>query len=98
MRAEVFMVANSAAISGWLLNVEGGGWEHYTCGQFPGVVRGAIAGFCIMEEADFGTTPALVFKIATADEAAELGFVADAIYSLVGRGPAVDGVESRFPF
>jgi hypothetical protein len=59
MRAEVFMVANSAAISGWLLNVEGGGWEHYTCGPFPAVVRGAMAGFCVMEDDDFGTTPSL---------------------------------------
>lgn len=92
------MVANSASISGWLLNVEGAGWEHYTCGQFPGVVQGAIAGFCVMDEADFGTTPSLVFKITTADDAAEVGFMADAIYSLMRRGAAAEGVESRFPF
>ena len=98
MKAEVFMVANSASISGWLLNVEGAGWEHYTSGQFPAVVRGAIAGLCVIEEADFGTTPSLVFKIVTADETAEVGFMADAIYSLMRRGPAVDGVDSRFPF
>lgn len=98
MKVEVFMVANSAATSGWLLNVEGGGWEHYTTGQFPGLVRGAMAGLCVMEEADFGTTPSLEFKITTADAAAELAFMADAIYSLVRRGPAADGVEPRFPF
>src|SRR5262245_48360532 len=98
MRAEVFMVANSAAISGWLLNVEGGGWEHYTTGQFPGLVRGALAGLCVMEEADFGTTPSIEFEIRTADAAAELAFKADAIYSLMRRGPAADRVDSRFPF
>ena len=98
MRAEVFMVANSAAISGWLLNVDGGGWEHYTCGEFPAVVRGALAGICDMDEGDFGTTPSLDFKISTADAAAEVGFTAESIYSLMRRGPAAEGVPSRFPF
>ena len=94
----MFIVANSAAISGWLLNVEGGGWEHYTCGPFPAVVRGAMAGFCVMEDDDFGTTPSLDFKITTADEAAEVGFQAEAIYSLIRRGPAHQRAEARFPF
>ena len=98
MRVEVFMLANSAATNGWLLNVEGGGWEHYTCDGFPGVVRGALAGIRIMEAGDFDTTPALTFKIAAADEAAEVTFGADAIFALHSRGPAAPGVESRFPF
>jgi hypothetical protein len=98
MKAEAFMVANSASISGWLLNIEGGGWEHFTCDRFPVVVRGAMAGFCVMEESDFGTTPALVFKITTADEPIEPGFYVDAIYSLMGRGRASEVVQSRFPF
>jgi hypothetical protein len=51
-----------------------------------------------MEEADFGTTPSLVFRITTVEETPELAFRADAIYSLMRRSRAAQGVLSRFPF
>lgn len=93
------MVANSAAVSDWLLNVEGGGWEYAACERFPASIRGALAGFFAVEEAELDSTPSVVFTIKAADDPEEPAFYADAIYSLMSRGPAATrGVQPLFPF
>jgi hypothetical protein len=97
MKVEVFMVANSAEHDGWLLNVAGAGWEHYTCTAFPCEVRGALAGIVTLESADFGVDHRLDFKIEAADDG-DIGFLTDNTYHVAKRGAAAEGVPSRMPF
>ena len=99
MKIEALMVANSVKLDGWLLDVdvEGGGWEYYTCPGFPCDVRGAFAGIIILDDAELGLDHQLHFKIETADDG-DIGFLADNTYHRGRGGPAASGVSSRMAF
>ena len=97
MMLEALMLANSATINGWLLDIIGGGWEHYQCSAFPCTVSGAITGTVILEEGDLGSDVQLHFKIETASDG-DIVFLTDYTFHVAGRGAAVAGVPSRLPF
>jgi hypothetical protein len=97
MKIEALLVANSAKLNGWLLDIEGAGWEHYKCTGFPCEVRGAFAGIIILDNADLGLDHQLHFKIETADDG-DIGFLADNTYHRGRGGPATTGVPSRLAF
>jgi len=97
MRLEVIMLANSAKSNGWLLDIEGAGWEHYNCQSFPCRVNGALTGVVVLEDSDLGSDQQLYFKIENTNNE-DIVFLTDNTYHVAGRGPAVAGVPSRVPF
>lgn len=97
MRLEALMLANSATPNWMLLDIQGAGWEHYSCPSFPCRVQGALAGIVILEDSDLGSDQQLYFKIENADDG-DIVFLFDNTYHVASRGPAVEGVPSRLPF
>ena len=97
MKLEAIMLANSAKHNGWLLNIEGAGWEHYNCPSFPCQVRGAFVGVAILEDSDLGSDQQMHFKIENADDG-DIVFLTDNTYDVAERGPTGAGVPSRLPF
>lgn len=96
MKIEVLMVANAASVSGSLLHVQGGGWEHCSYPLLPATVSGALAGIATLDDDEIGKTPALKIAITDAD-GHDMGFAASMIVSGI-RPPTVAGVPLRVPF
>jgi hypothetical protein len=99
VKIETFLVADAAEVSGWLLNVRAGGWEHYTCGtRFPSTVQGALAGIAVLSQDELRSTPLLIATIAPLDNAADLRYKAERIFNLNDRPTTAQGVSNRLPF
>jgi hypothetical protein len=96
VKIEVLMIANAASTENSLLNIQGGGWEHFSPPMFPWTLGGAVAGIATLEDDDMGTTPAL--NIAITDAAGQdMGFSASMIISGI-RPHTAAGVPVRVPF
>jgi hypothetical protein len=96
VKIEVLLVANKAEVAGALLNVEGGGWEHYNVPFFPWTLRGAVAGIVVFEGVEIGSTPEL--GVDMTDQAGQVeGFHASMVASAV-RPMTTAGVPMRLPF
>jgi hypothetical protein len=96
MRVESVMAANAAMVGGGLLNVQGGGWEHYnTPGYFPCTVAGTVAGIVVLDADELGTTPDL--NVAIDADGQDVGYRASMIID-ASRPPPTTGVPCRFPF
>lgn len=74
------LLADQATVSqGGLLNIAGGGWEHFTPALFPATVAGTAAGIVKFESADGGE---LEFRLSIVDQD---GLTMDASGSIVLR-------------
>ena len=96
MKVEVLMIASSAAAEGSLLNVQGGGWEHFSPVMMPCTVGGYVAGIATLDDKEMGQAPTLNITIADAD-GRKLGFAASVIISGIRPGTAA-GVPVRMAF
>jgi hypothetical protein len=98
MKIESFMLADSAEVDGWLVNIKGAGWTHYACNEpFPSVVRGSIAGIATLEEDELERDKMLEFRIFTANDTPELAFKTDMTYKATTRVMRIPGVPELMP-
>jgi len=63
MKVESVLFANQAATEGPLLNVQGGGWEHYEVPSFPAQVRGFLCGVLVVDENEVGALTAVSLSV-----------------------------------
>jgi hypothetical protein len=96
MRIEVLMVANAAGVENNLLNVQGGGWEHYSPSLFPWTVRGAVCGIFALDPDELATTR--VVDVAVSDQAGHVRSSSGSMVIDATRPLTEAGVPMRFPF
>lgn len=96
MKLEALLFANNASADGWLLAVEGGGWEHIEYDFMPGTAVGYVAGILTLDESEHGELTEVVADVF--DDSGEVdGFRASMIVN--GNRPKTDtGVPVRAPF
>lgn len=96
VKVEALLLANRAAVDGWLLAVEGGGWENYTPAFFPATVAGYVAGVFALDPSEIGSTPAVVLEIN--DSAGQLEGLRESIIANGVRPATAAGVPCRVAF
>jgi hypothetical protein len=96
MKLEALLFANDASDDGWLLAVEGGGWEHITYDFLPGTAVGYVAGILTLDDAELGELTEIAVEIFDDDGQVERF---RATMTANGNRPnTVEGVPVRLPF
>ena len=80
----VLLAKNAAVTNAGLIDVAGGGWEHYNCESFPCAVTGWVAGMFQLERVERGV-PQVVTVSITNREGEDLGFGAELLISATAR-------------
>ena len=79
------LLANDAAVVGSLLNVVGGGWEHFAVPRFPASITGWLAGLFELGAAERGTDQLVDINVVTRDgvELGKQSFIVNDVSRLV---------------
>jgi len=96
MKLEALLFATTASADGWLLAVEGGGWEHIKYDFLPGTAAGYVAGMLTLDDAELGELTEVAVEVF--DDSGQVEEFRASMIANGNRPNTVEGAPVRVPF